>query len=183
MVIHDNRKDEIVGICKRIIENKHHYEKVSQITGIPFYVIAAIHYRESNLNFSKHLHNGDSLEYRTIHTPSGRRRKGEPPFTWENSAIDALDSIRDDNIKAWSITMMLFQIEGYNGFGYRKQSVLTPYIWAATNHYNKGKFTEVFSKEKQRFVGMFNPNLVDQQIGCAPIIRYLTDSTLAQQLK
>jgi len=179
MVIDDNRKDEIISICKNILSHKERYQKVSEQTGIPYYAIAAIHSRESSLNFTRHLHNGDSLEHRTVHVPAGRPKTGEPPFTWEESAADALQQIEiEDKAHVWSITNMLFQLESYNGWGYRKHGIFTPYLWAATNHYSKGKFVEVFSKEKQKFVGQFNPNLQDKQIGCAPIIRYLTDKTL-----
>jgi lysozyme family protein len=58
----------------------------------------------------------------------------------------------------------------YNGFGYRRQQIVfTPYLWAATNHYTKGKYVED---------GVYDPNAIDHQLGCAPLIRYLTDRTL-----
>jgi lysozyme family protein len=179
MIIHENKKEEIIHVAKKILENKSRYNAVAEKTGIPWYVIGIIHNRESSLSFTRHLHNGDTLEHRTIHVPAGRPRKGEPPFTWEDSAVDALQEIEiEDKTHVWSITNMLYQLESYNGFGYRKHSVNTPYVWSFTDHYTKGKFVEVFDAVKQKFVGMFNPNVVDEQIGAAPLIRYLTDRTL-----
>jgi lysozyme family protein len=117
------------------------------------------------------LHNGDSLEHRTTHVPAGRPKEGEPPFTWEQSASDALKDVAVENKShVWSITNMLYQLERYNGFGYRRQQIVfTPYLWAATNHYQKGKYVED---------GVYDPNAIDHQLGCAPLIRYLTDRTL-----
>jgi lysozyme family protein len=170
MVISDNRKDEIIHVCKTILSNKDRYKKVETETGVPYYVVASIHYRESTLSFNHHLHNGDSLLERTTHVPAGRPRTGEPPFTWEESATDALKDIEIDNKShVWSITNMLYQLERYNGFAYRKYGIFTPYLWAATNHYDKGKYVED---------GVYDPNAIDHQLGCAPLIRYLTDKTL-----
>ena len=168
MVIHEEIQDKLESICIQIEVNKPHYDKVSQLTGIPYYVIAAIHYRESTFSFNHHLHNGDPLTERTVHVPKGRPKMPDPPYTWEQSAIDALDDIAIENKNhVWSITNMLFQLEAYNGFGYRHvqiKPINSPYLWSGTNHYTVGKYASD---------GKFDPKLVDQQIGCAPIIKEL----------
>ena len=75
------------------------------------------------------------------------------------------------NITSWDIVTILSELEKYNGTGYIKNhpSVLTPYLWSKTNHYTRGKYSSD---------GHFDPNLVDKQIGCMPLIRYITDKTL-----
>lgn len=141
-----------------------HYHAVSAITGVPWYVIAVIHYRESSLNFKRHLHNGDPLKARTTHVPAGRPLAGNPPFTWEESAVDALRLRGLQKIKEWSIPTILLQLEGYNGFGYQKRQICTPYLWSGTNHYESGKYVAD---------GKFDPTAVDKQLGCAPLLKEL----------
>ncbi len=63
---------EIEEIVDTIIETKKRYQEVSAYSAVPWYVIGIIHSLEGGLNFSTHLHNGDSLHKRTTHVPSGR---------------------------------------------------------------------------------------------------------------
>ena len=77
---------------QKIINNKPRYQAVSALSGAPWYVIAVIHLLEASLNFNSHLHNGDPLTARTVQVPAGHPKKGNPPFTWEESALDALAS-------------------------------------------------------------------------------------------
>ena len=76
--------------AKKIASFKKRYMVVSKATGVPWQVISLIHHMESDSDFTTHLHNGDSLKRRTIQVPAGRPKEGKPPFTWEESAIDAL---------------------------------------------------------------------------------------------
>ena len=102
-----------------------------------------------------HLHNGDPLTARTTHVPAGRpvaNPRGEPeagprrsapnPYTWEESAADALCQKGLNAWADWTIVGSLFQLEAYNGWGYRMyhSEVLSPYLWSFTNHYTKGKY-------------------------------------------
>ena len=82
------------GIVANLVANKNRYQTVSETQGTPWSFIAVVHNMEASLNFTKHLHNGDPLSSRTVQVPADRPKKGNPPFTWEESASDAL-SIRD----------------------------------------------------------------------------------------
>ena len=95
-----------------LYDKKAVYESVATPLGMPWYVVAAIHKLESNQKFTRHLHNGDSLNARTVNVPSGRPVEGEPPFSWEESAIDALKRRRMDRVDAWTLPHMLYEIEG-----------------------------------------------------------------------
>lgn len=144
--------------CAKILPNKSQYQAVSSSTGVPWEVIASIHSLEASLDFSKHLHNGDSLNSRTKHVPSGRPKAGTPPFTWANSAIDAL------LLKPWSdwsIPGTLFFLEKYNGFGYRYRAINSPYLWSFTQHYKMGKFIKD---------GTFSPTALSKQIGAGTLL-------------
>ena len=139
----DPSKTEIVGaIVKRIQKNLYSYTLVAGQLNIPWQFVAIIHNLEAALKFSCHLHNGDSLMKRTIHVPAGRPVDGTPPFTWEESAVDALTLRKLDQWKDWSVEGMLYQMEGYNGWGYRLHHpwVLSPYLWSFSNHYTRGKY-------------------------------------------
>jgi len=134
--------DTIDTLVDNIISHRDRYENVGNTLGIPWYFIAAIHNMESSQNFSRHLHNGDPLTARTKHVPKGRPKKGKPPFTWEESAVDALKLRKLDKVNDWSLPRLLYELEGYNGWGYRlyHPHVLSPYLWSYSNHYTSGKY-------------------------------------------
>lgn len=158
-------------IAAKILSNQTRYEAVQQKINVPWYFIAVIHNMEASLNFTKHLHNGDSLKKRTVNIPAGKP-KADPiqgwqvGYTWEESAIDALKSKEFDQVKDWSLAAQLWQLERYNGFGYRQYhaDVLTPYLWSGTNLYTKGKYTAD---------GKWDGNAVSEQIGVAALLKIL----------
>jgi lysozyme family protein len=165
-------KQPAVKVMKdKITANRSRYEEVEQSTKVPWFVVATIHSLEGSLNFKTHLHNGDPLTARTVHVPKGRPL-GKPPFTWEESATDALQFDGLTTVTKWTLPMILFKLEGFNGFGYRTRhpEVLTPYLWSFTNHYQKGKFVAD---------GKFDPNAVSKQCGGAAILKALSlDGTI-----
>lgn len=158
--------EKLVGL---IVQNKERYRSAGTPLGIPWFFIGAIHNMESSLKFNRHLHNGDPLTARTVHVPKGRPVAGDPPFTWEESATDALKFEGLDKVKNWTMPGILFQCEKYNGFGYRTKhlEVLTPYLWSFSNLYSKGKFTAD---------GKFDPEATSQQCGAAVILRRLSET-------
>jgi lysozyme family protein len=66
-------------------------------------VVAVIHQMECSGDFTKHLHNGDTLKARTVQVPTGRPLTGKPPFTWEQSATDALTMLGINKWQDWTI--------------------------------------------------------------------------------
>lgn len=154
-----------------ILGARDRYDVVAAKTGIPWYFIAIVHQMECSGKFSCHLHNGDPLTARTRHVPKNRPQAGNPPFSWEESAEDALQLRRLNNWNDWSVPGILFQLEGYNGFGYRKRKILSPYLWSFSNHYQKGKFVAD---------GRYDPNAVSKQIGAAILLRRLFEIQVAQ---
>lgn len=162
-----NDLNAVESVAKKALSFKDRYNTVASQTGVPWGVIACIHYREANFNFFTHLHNGDPLSARTVHVPKGRPVSGTPPFKWEFSAIDALRYDGLDKVTDWSLNSTLYQLEKYNGFGYREyHNMNSPYLWAGTNWYTQGKYG---------YDNQFNPSLIDKQIGCAPLLATLTE--------
>jgi lysozyme family protein len=165
--------------ARAIALNKAKYLEVTANVSpaIPWQFVGFTHYMECNLSFLKHLHNGDLLVNRTIREPAGRPTMGTPPFRWEASAADALKYQKLDKVKDWSIGAILRRLEEYNGMGYWKyHNMYTPYLWSGTNHYVKGKYTEVLKDphdKKKGYKVAWNPELVSKQIGCAPLLKLL----------
>ena len=141
-VITDGRLPEVEAVIAKLLTNQSRYAAVGDPFGIPWYFIAVIHNMEASLNFSKHLHNGDALTARTVHDPPGRPKTGNPPFTWEESAADALTMRGLGKVTDWSLAGTLYQLEGYNGWGYRlyHPHVKSPYLWSGSNLYTSGKY-------------------------------------------
>jgi lysozyme family protein len=169
--VRPNKVGEVDLIITRISLNRAKYEAVGNPMGIPWQFIAVIHNLESSLSFLKHLHNGDPLTGRTFQAPPGRPASGNPPFTWEFSAADALRLKNLEHRPDWSLAVMLFRLERYNGFGYRtlNTGVRSPYLWSFSFHYDKGKFVKD---------GVFSPTAVSAQCGAATLLRRMSDRGL-----
>lgn len=158
------KRGEIDRLAQRIRDNRARYEAVGNPLGIPWQIIGIIHALEANLSFSTHLHNGDSLTARTTQVPAGRPATGSPPFTWEQSAVDALKLEELDRNTDWSMEKMLFLLERFNGLGYRKLRVPSPYLWSFSNIYERGKFV----RDRE-----FDPDAVSNQCGAALLLKAL----------
>jgi len=154
------------SVAVKIGARRDRYQTVAGRLRIPWYAIGLIHAMECSLNFDQHLHNGDPLSARTVHVPAGRPSKGNPPFTWEASAEDALSFDGFAAWKDWSVAGLLYKLEAYNGWGYRSQhpETLTPYLWSFSNHYGKGKYVAD---------GTWSPTAVSQQVGAAVLLKRL----------
>lgn len=147
--------------CDKIKLNIERYKIASNESNVPWFVIACIHSLESSLSFKGHLHNGDPLSAKTKHVPAGRPA-GNPPFTWEQSASDAL-KMKSDIYKNfnWGVEECLYFLERYNGMGYRNKGVLSPYLWSYTDKYLKGKYVAD---------GKYDPNAISKQAGAAALL-------------
>ncbi|HZP78540.1 MAG TPA: hypothetical protein VFB45_20515 [Pseudolabrys sp.] len=149
---------------------KARYQEVESDTGVPWYVIGALHYREANLNFMGHLHNGDFLLAQTVHVPAKRPPKPWPPANvsdprqlWRLSAKDALTDITRI-VHDWKLQRMCYAFEAYNGFGCRDHGIKSPYLWNYTNWYTRGGFPTDHH---------FDPNYQSKQAGVVAIINEL----------
>lgn len=159
-----------VGIAK----DRARYDVVAAKTGVPWHWIAIIHHLEAGRSFATHLHNGDSLRRRTVHVPAGRPKTGTPPFSWEESAIDALQLKELHLEHDWSIPRQLWQFERYNGFGYLRYNVNSPYVWSFSTLYSRGKYVAD---------GRYSASAVSQQCGAAVILKCLLDAgALTQEI-
>jgi uncharacterized protein (TIGR02594 family) len=146
---------------------KSSYEPVSRETGVPWFVIGLIHNLESSFSFQQHLHNGNPLGSPTVDEPRGRPLS--PPFDWPHSAVDALTMKGLQHVEAWTIERIAYELEGYNGWGYRTRQIPSPYLWSFTNHYVRGKFV------RDHF---FDPDFVSDQVGAMALLKRLAGTDL-----
>ncbi|WP_299868004.1 D-Ala-D-Ala carboxypeptidase family metallohydrolase [uncultured Roseobacter sp.] len=153
-------------MAQTAFDNRARYQSIGTPLGIPWWFIAGLHQMESTYNFEAHLHNGDPLGARTSRVPGGKPDTGAPPFTFEESATDALRLKGFDQETDWSLPRALFRFERYNGFGYRSRRVPSPYLWGFSTIYRRGKFIADH---------VFDANAVTQQCGVGALLRQLSN--------
>jgi lysozyme family protein len=156
------------------LRNEERYKAIEKMRGdgVPAPVIFCLHYRESSHSFGRHLHEGSSLLHRTRDEPKGRLPHPDPPYTFEQSAEDAIyvcDRLQGPFWRS-DLTKSLDKIEGFNGYGYRRLGVPSPYMYSGTTVYDGGKFIadHVFSR-----------NAKDQQLGCVALLKRLKEKGIA----
>lgn len=159
------RKPNIDYYVRQLERNRDAYQAVEQQTRVPWLFTGILHGMECGFSFQRHLHNGDPLTARTVRVPADHPRAGEPPFPWLVSAVDAVQLKRLDQETDWSIPRQLFHFERFNGFGYRRRGIPSPYLWSFSNLYRKGKFVAD---------GVFDPEAVSKQSGAGVILKAAT---------
>jgi lysozyme family protein len=161
------------AVARRIIALKSQYMRVQNDTGVPWFVVGVMHYRESNLNFATWLHNGDPMRnkfgqgIKTTRVPPNR--PPNPNVDWFAGAYDALVTVKGFNtIRVWDAAQIAYVNESYNGFGYRNPSINipSPYLWGATNIQKRGKYI------RDR---VYDAGTWDNQLGVMAILRAILD--------
>lgn len=137
------------------------FKEVEAATGVPWFMVGVILYRESDLNVNTYLGNGQSLHRVTTEVPAGRG-----PF--DSFLAGAIDAIKLQGMYrldvVWSIELILYWTEKLNGLGYFSHGINSPYLWSWTTLYTHGKFTSDHG---------FDPNFTDPQGGCVAILKAL----------
>jgi lysozyme family protein len=143
------------------------YVKLYKATGVPPQVTAVIHERESSGDLKGVLHNGEAI------IGTGKKTKlvpaGHGPF---NSFFDAgVDAYRKEGLdrfdwKAGGPARVAYALEKFNGFGYRKHGIPSPYLWSGTQHYVRGKYIRD---------GVFSRTHVDTQLGGMTLLKRMMD--------
>lgn len=143
------------------------YRAVGVRQGMPWYMVALIHMRESTFNFKTYLHNGDPLKDRagnptpTVHVPAGKLF-----LTWDEAAQDALSAKARVGLSPLpgGVAAECYFFERFNGMGYRNRGKISPYLWSGTSAYVSGKFSSD---------GHYDPSAIDKQIGCMAMRKWL----------
>lgn len=152
-----------------IIDREPRYKAIEAKTGVNAGLVGALHTMESDRNFTKSFFNGDDgLRTRTYRSqPIGQPKHPSPPYTWEQVAVAALAY---DEIVAVEppddYGQMCTDAIKFNGYGYEKHGVVSPYGFAGTNLYKRGKFVAD---------SRFSPSVVSTQIGACVILKAYAD--------
>jgi lysozyme family protein len=164
-VMQPTRLNEIEAAAGRLLGFVHEgkYKEVSDQLGIPQVFIATSFERESSSDFRTSPAQGDRWDRVSVHVPRGRG----PFASWKDAALDAyrldhLDRVGKDN---WTWPMFCYEGELFNGFGYRSHGIHTPYDWAGSNNYMRGKYVAD---------GVWDGGAVDSQLGIVPVARRMT---------
>jgi len=162
---------QVDKVVRRILLNQKLYKCVDSRTDVPWYVIASLHNMESGGSFKHHLHEGSPLYGRTRWVPKGRPKTSAPPFTWVESAQDAL-SYDKMGQRRWAYLFdTLWAVEGYNGTGYWRyhRSTPSPYLYAKTSIEKPGKYVSD---------GKWSSTARSKQIGVAAIWKRMEDKKI-----
>lgn len=163
----------IDNTARRLMKDLRFYAPVSVQTGVPIPVIMCISERESGGRVDRNLAQGDPLTDYSVNVPRGEPKVWHPPpFTFEEAAVRALQIDRLDRVAPnWSIARALYEMEGYNGWGYRdgprgNPPIRSPYLWGGTNQQQAGKYIRD---------GVYDPSVMDVQLGVAPVLRRIME--------
>lgn len=133
------------------------YKSVQDEDGVPIVFIGPADQRESNANAHLALGQGDPWDQVSTHVPRGFG----PWSSWKAAALFYLHREHlDDTTQDWSFPYLCWKFECWNGFGYRAHGIHSPYLWAGTNHYTRGKYVAD---------GVFDPHAEDRQLGTIPV--------------
>lgn len=159
------RRSAALAAAKRALAQWDHYARGAERLGhseiAP--LIAAIHYREADLDLHGCLANGDlavGTGHKTTHVPAGLG----PYATFEDSCYDAWRHEGFLGIKDWPISRWLWAAEKFNGWGYVTRGINAPYDWAGTSLEQAGKF--VADRE-------FDSTVRDKQLGVVAVLKAL----------
>lgn len=151
---------EIKRAAKVYKDNLNTYKIVESLCQVPRELIFCLHYREANLDFTRQILNGESINQVTIKVPKGLG----PWASWPLSTKSAMNYTKIDQTKRWDLTMILVAAEKHNGLGYYYKNVPSPYLWSFTDQYQSGKYGSD---------GNYNPDLLDKQAGVVALLKGL----------
>lgn len=173
MHIKAERLAEIDAAAARLCaaDAKARYVQIAAATGVPWHVVAVIHEREAGgpPHWDRQLAQGDPLDEVSTHEPKGlgpfHNHPDDPPGqdAFYRGALVALKDAPPQLAKwtDWSAGGTLAALETMNGLGYANQGVPSAYIWSGSDQYVSGKYVRDH---------VYDPNAVDVQLGCAPLI-------------
>jgi lysozyme family protein len=167
LVIRQERRDEARKFAQRLLNGKPRYVAVEQRTDVPWWFTGLCHYRESTFDFDTYLGNGEPLNRKTRLEPKGRG-----PFkSFEDGAVDAFKIKGWLNASDWGIERVSYRLETFNGFGYHKYGVNSPYLYGGSTLYGPpeakgGKYPRDH---------VFDPKIVDKQLGTLVLLKKLIE--------
>jgi lysozyme family protein len=152
------RADAAMAAARKVFKNGNRYIAAGLATGVPWPLVGVLDLRESDCNPGAALGQGDPWNRVSTNVP-----RGKGPFSsWEDAAkyyihYDGLD----DPPGKWDMALTCYMGEKWNGWGYRNKGIFSPYLWAGSTHYSRGKYVAD---------GQYSSSAVDQQLGIIPVL-------------
>lgn len=157
--------DGMVAKFQRLAPRYQAIERM-RANGVPAVILFGLHMREADNSFRSSLAQGDPLTQRSRNVPRGRIPGIEPPYSWDQCAVDAVYNVDRLDLKDWKTAKgALDAITGYNGWGPENRGVPSSYVWGATTIYGTGS-----ARGKYVADGKWSPTAVDSQLGVAAIL-------------
>jgi lysozyme family protein len=76
MAVLPQYREAVAEIATKLASHKTRYQSVERKIGVPWYMVAVIHERESGADFTAHLHNGDPSRHALImFQPGGQKQE------------------------------------------------------------------------------------------------------------
>jgi lysozyme family protein/peptidoglycan hydrolase-like protein with peptidoglycan-binding domain len=154
--------------ANRLLNGKDIYKEIEVKTDVPWPFIGLCHSRESDFDFNTYLGNGQALNRVTTEVPRGRGPFGGPN-AFVDGAVDALRLQKLVGASDWSIARILYRLEAFNGFGYHRFGVNSPYLYGGSTLYGPPEA----KGGKYIHDGVFSASAIDPQLGAAVILKAL----------
>ena len=138
------------------------YQRVLAQTGVSMYFVGLLHWMECGCDFERQILNGERWASRTTRHPVGYG----PFASWFDAAQVALYKLTQRAL-LWDVPTTLRELEKWNGYGYRRADVHSPYLWGLTNH---GMGVGKFEKD-----GQYNALAKTKQVGAGIVLKALLE--------
>jgi len=167
LVIMPEHAATVEADARKVVEHKDAYQAVEAATGVPWWVVGIIDMMEGGGGADTNPCNGQTLKRRTTNVPEGRPPAPlEPPFTFQQAAVDAMTYMGFDKIKTWTIDVVSWVFEKQNGFGYRRyHHMRSPYLYGFSNLEQPGRYVTDHN---------FDPAAPNRQAGALAILKAIT---------
>lgn len=164
--------------AERVYRGFKSYKAVEEECGVPWIFHGAIHEMECDCNFFRQILNGEKWDRRTTLVPAGLG----PWKSWVESTVFALKRKRAqdptwkplDEVSDWTIAICGREWEKWNGGGYLRRGVNSPYLWSGSNH---GVGSGYYTSD-----GKYDPNAQSKQIGAMVLLWALKQKFPEQEL-
>lgn len=165
MVVSPQHASAVTADANKVLAHKSEYQAVEAATSVPWWVVGIIDMMEGGGGADTNPANGQTLKRRTTAVPEGRPPAPlEPPFTFQQAAVDAMTYMGFDKIKTWTIDVVSWVFEKQNGFGYRQHGLRSPYLYGFSNLEQPGRYVADH---------VFDPTAVNKQAGALTILKAL----------
>lgn len=164
MQVREECRKLVDEVAVKLIGYKTRYQPVTDAIGVPVIFIGPSFEREASSNFNLNPAQGWPL-----HSTSKWIPHNGPFQNWFSAAIaaykiDGLDKVGAEN---WTWEHICYAGESLNGFGPRDvHHIHTSYLWGGTNIQQRGKYVRD---------GVFDPDVMDEQLGIIPLARKMVE--------